>query len=287
MHLIKNIFYCITLTSSIIFIYWRNRCSIIQIKTYYDNSNVKKILNFASEYNTSIDKCFENKKVNQNPYILNNFVHYEESFVIFERLVELQNCLPSYHFVTSAMETVSSDSFRNNNKQLMPVYNVIANEFDRQPNINLKKQYLLTTLETLNDNNAIVLSNIMFQEIKEHRKEKALYKSILSLLFILSENSDIIKSLKNGNYVMNIIDTVKIEISSNINKLLFTIKESQNKIEFFIKQVLLEISYILGLLINYIYFVLWALSFLGIWVIVYFRIIIKFWMKKENFYINN
>jgi hypothetical protein len=184
--------------------------------------------------------------------------------------------------VTSALETISSDSFRNNNKQLIPVYNVIANEFDRQPNINSKKQYLLTTLETLNDNNAIVLSNIMFQEIKGHQKEKTLYKSIQSLLFILSENSDIIKSLKNGNYVMNIIDTVKIEITSNINKLLFTIKDSQNKTEYFIKQVLLEISYILGLLINYIYFVLWTLSFLGIWVIVYFRILINFCIKKEN-----
>jgi hypothetical protein len=282
MHFIKNTLYCITLSTSIIFILWRNNCSIKQIKTYYDKSNVKKILNFASEYNTSIDKCFENKKNYQDPLFLNNFIHYEEPFVFFERLLELQHCLTSYRFVTSALETISSDSFRNNNKQLIPVYNVIANEFDRQPNINSKKQYLLTTLETLNDNNAIVLSNIMFQEIKGHQKEKTLYKSIQSLLFILSENSDIIKSLKNGNYVMNIIDTVKIEISSNINKLLFTIKDSQNKTEYFIKQVLLEISYILGLLINYIYFVLWTLSFLGIWVIVYFRILINFCIKKEN-----
>lgn len=287
MYINKNIYY-VLLNAGVIFIYWRNYCSIIQIKTYYYNSKVKNVLDFVSingnNYinNSDNGKCRKEEK--KNRFLLYdailNIIPYENNRKIVEGLLELQYCLTNFNFLEKSQFDKFSftDLPSNNNKQLKIISNTIANEFERQTDIQAKERYLLITLSNLKDNNAITFSNTMFQEINktDFKKEEKNYIKLLSSMFhSLSEHSDIIKSIKKGHYIMNVADTVKIQLITHINKMIFMIKDSQNKSEFFINNILMEISYIFGLITNYFYFVLWAVYFLGVWVVMLIRMIYK------------
>ena len=89
------------------------------------------------------------------------------------------------------------------------ISSAITNEFDRQPDLHAKEQYLLFTLSNLNNNNAVSLSTFMFQEIiqSKNKHQMSLKNTFMYLINTLSDHSDIIKSIKKGNYVMNVVET--------------------------------------------------------------------------------
>ena len=265
----------LALTVGVFFIYWRNHCSIIQIKTYYNNSKVKLVLDINNRiYND--DLCRKNEKENRPIFhdVILNIIPYKKKRKIIERLLELQYCLSNFDFVEKiTIPSSFSWSMESDKYNQLQISNIIANEFDRQPDITTKEKYLIFTLENLKNNNAISLSNDMYQEIKHKRKKEQ--SIFLRIIYSLLEHSDIIKSIKNGNYVMNVVETIKIELVSHINKLLFTIKDCQNKSEYFIKHIMMESSYLFGLIVNYVYFLLWAITFLGIWIMMTINIFFK------------
>lgn len=259
----------IILLCGLFFIYWRNYCSILQITNYYDKSEVNTVLKYIS----TIDHNICTKYERQYRYILHDLiiklVPFKKNKKIIEGILKLHYCFGNT-FLSESMayslikhEVVSDISIvLYENKQVMQNYYDkagktfhIIEDFDNQPNI-IKEKYLLSVLSTLTTNIPFSTTNI--QKIDN-------FNYIFTLLNELTEHSDILKSLKKGHYAMNIIESGKIELITKLNKLIFTIRDNQNKIEFFIKQILLETSYLFGLFINYFYFILWSISFIGIW----------------------
>jgi hypothetical protein len=224
------------------------------------------------------NKFYECGNISSHNFII-NFLPYEEHRIILDKLIKLKYCLSDFDytqkFITLTEIDTSTSILRNNyplqNFKSNEICTIIANELDRQPNLQTKKNFLLFTLTNLNDNNAITFTKMMVEELKR-KNYKYNYYSFMQILSLLSDKSYVLRSLKNGNYAMNIIETIKVELVTRIHEAVFTIKDYQNKNDYFIKSILMESSYVFGLVINYLLFLLWAVTFCGVWIFNTFRI---------------
>jgi hypothetical protein len=259
----------ISITLSLLFIYWRNYCSIIQIIKFYEKSEMKRISTIA--YNIDTD-CFKNEKINRSKvYDVLNIIPTKNKIFI-ENILALKYCLSeSSSFIenisnTISKNTLSSDILRQNykieqNNQIV-VYdntlgNQIADKFDLIP-FNSKESYLLSTLLKISGKNHNV------------SPLKAL-QYMYNFLDNVSNESDVIKSLKKGHYVINIVESINIELMTRLNKLMFNLKDSQNKVEYSMKQITMESTFLFGLISNYIYFLICSILIIVSWCLIFLK----------------
>jgi hypothetical protein len=254
-------------TIGIFFIYWRNYCSIRQIDVYYNNSKIKHVLGLISNrrnhYQSNLKECIIKEKFNRSLLydMLLNIIPLKKIRNIMEELLQFQFCLTNDSFLENVVFEDLISSRKIEQLQIMPVTMIY------ELNIPDKEKYLQLTSLILKNNNRNYLTNNIFENKNYQEENKTLKSKFFSIIYELSEHSDILKSFKKGFYVMNVMDTVKLEFISRIDKIIFVIKDNQNKVEFFIKQILMEISYLFGIVMNYTYFVLWAITFIGIWIL--------------------
>lgn len=265
------------------FVYWRNYCSIIQIKTYYENSELKKISNIAyNKYLLMDTDCFKNEKINRSKiYDVLNIIPTKNKLFI-ENILALKYCLSeSSSFIENisnsiSKNTLNSDMIRQSfkieqNNQII-VYgntrgNQIADKFDLMP-FNLKESYLISTLSKMSEKNknTFNIHNIVdFYDNVPPLKNKTTLQYIFTFLDNISNESDVIKSLKKGYYIINIVESINIELMTRLNRLMFNVKDSQNKIEYLIKQITMESTFLFVLISNYLYFLICSLLIIVSW----------------------
>jgi hypothetical protein len=266
-----------------LFVYWRNYCSIIQIKTYYENSELKKISNIAyNKYLLMDTDCFKNEKINRSKiYDVLNIIPTKNKLFI-ENILALKYCLSeSSSFIENisnsiSKNTLNSDMIRQSfkieqNNQII-VYgntrgNQIADKFDLMP-FNLKESYLISTLSKMSEKNknTFNIHNIVdFYDNVPPLKNKTTLQYIFTFLDNISNESDVIKSLKKGYYIINIVESINIELMTRLNRLMFNVKDSQNKIEYLIKQITMESTFLFVLISNYLYFLICSLLIIVSW----------------------
>lgn len=83
-------------------------------------------------------------------------------------------------------------------------------------------------------------------------------RTVLSYLHDVSQTLQLISS---GHYVVNIMDGVHMEMMTNVNKLILSTKNRQNEVEYVMKQLVTEVSYMYRILMSYLYF---SISYIGI-----------------------
>jgi hypothetical protein len=273
----------ISITLYFLFVYWRNYCSIIQIKTYYENSELKKISNIAyNKYLLMDTDCFKNEKINRSKiYDVLNIIPTKNKLFI-ENILALKYCLSeSSSFIENisnsiSKNTLNSDMIRQSfkieqNNQII-VYgntrgNQIADKFDLMP-FNLKESYLISTLSKMSEKNknTFNIHNIVdFYDNVPPLKNKTTLQYIFTFLDNISNESDVIKSLKKGYYIINIVESINIELMTRLNRLMFNVKDSQNKIEYLIKQITMESTFLFVLISNYLYFLICSLLIIVSW----------------------
>jgi hypothetical protein len=185
--------YIIILIFYLFYIFWRYHSSLHQIKHFYYQTELKKIIHYADKF------CLK-----RNKYILYNLLPYQD----IENILNMHDCLLDSSFV----ESYSS--------------------------------YLFKT-------------NIDTKALTLYTKKKNNYIQYLSLIF---NSSNILHSIKQGKFTMNIIESLKVETISKINIFILKIKNIQNEIEYSIKQIIMESSYLFSLIINLFHFILWSIS---------------------------
>ena len=122
-------------------------------------------------------------------------------------------------------------------QQLNQISNVIANEFDKH-SVDSKESFL------------------SFMVLKLQKKDYS------SSFFTFLPQFDTLRMIMTGYYPVNFIESLKIELISKLNTLLYLYKHSQNKMEYLIKQIMMESSFMMTLFINYAYFLFWAFTIL-------------------------
>jgi hypothetical protein len=196
------------------YIYWRNHCSLIQIKNYYNQTELKKIIYYADNF------CLKRNKNILHDLII-KLLPYQE----IEIILNIHDCLLELSFV----------------------------------------EYLSSSLITSNINNDDEKSIIVF------RKDIITYEKMnfIQYLLVLTEHSDILQSIKKGKFTMNVVESLKIEIISKMNVLILKIKNIQNEIEYKIKQIIMESSFLFGLITNLFRFIIWSISIMTFFLISY------------------
>lgn len=268
----------ISITISLLFVYWRNYCSIIQIKTYYEKSDLKKISNIA--YNMD-PACFKNEKMNRSKiYDVLNIIPPKNKIFI-ETILALKYCLSETSFIDTIsisltkktmnfdLDIIRQNYKREQNNQLVlydnTLGNQIADEFDLIP-FHLKEMFLKEILFKISEKNTFNIPSIIdIYEIVSPVKNKTTLQYFYYLLNEISNESDVLKSIKNGHYIINLVESINVELMTRLNKLIYTIKDSQNKVEYSIKQITMESSYLFGLISNYLYFLLCSVSLVIFW----------------------
>ena len=306
----KNIFTFIALLFYIFFIVWRNESSLYQIKTFYQKSHIPDAIFFIKDNKEYFQNIFSYHQVFSNfvfykkiknvidlHYNFNDFNFMQKFTFFFLKEKHLSNIIRDttsqqiYKDVFNPVQynskktlsdiiqmkpllqikrktdTSSSNTnhfdihtlFENSKikssetiyfQQLDQISNDIANEFDKQSH-NTKESFL-----------HFILSNLQKKEYNRH---------LFGFIFDL----DTIKIIMSGYYPINAIESIKLEIISKINTLLYLYKNSQNKMEYLMKQIIMETTFILGLFIDYIYFLFWASSILFICIIHIYQLFFK------------
>jgi hypothetical protein len=234
----------VSLTGIIIFVYWRNYCSIIQIKNFYNNSDVRFVINFITDKSKFLDnnihQCQQKEKRERSPIqklLIKIFPKKEKKLV--EHILSLRYCLNNYdflHYITNSLSKVNLNSQGFNSKQMQ----IINLDDDFESEVKPEPQYHSYTSES---------QFILY------------YKYLSNLMNELSSHSNILTHIKNGNYAIHPLETFKFEFNTRINKFIFTLKNKQNEIEYLIKQLFMETSHLYGLIIDYFYFIFWCITF--------------------------
>jgi hypothetical protein len=189
-------------------------------------------------------ECWKDKK--RNSFILFDYIMKSIPYREFEGIIELQYCLSDYGFAEHVTSSLNQDVMRFNERALVTTdtdkKNIkflsysIDDEFYKETHFK-KETYLLNILSNLES------------------------KSYLRYIIDLSLQDEILRLF----VTMNVFDTIKVEMVTKLNYLIFEIKNSQNKTEYFVKQLLVEISYLMSLIVNYFYFIISSISVMGIW----------------------
>jgi hypothetical protein len=226
--------------------------------------------------------CFKNEKINRSKiYDVLNIIPTKNKLFI-ENILALKYCLSeSSSFIENisnsiSKNTLNSDMIRQSfkieqNNQII-VYgntrgNQIADKFDLMP-FNLKESYLISTLSKMSEKNknTFNIHNIVdFYDNVPPLKNKTTLQYIFTFLDNISNESDVIKSLKKGYYIINIVESINIELMTRLNRLMFNVKDSQNKIEYLIKQITMESTFLFVLISNYLYFLICSLLIIVSW----------------------
>jgi hypothetical protein len=189
------------------YIFWRNHNSLLQIKNYYNQTELKKVIYYADKF------CF---KRNKNVFydLIIKLLPYQE----IEVILNIHDCLLELSFI----ESLSSSLFNNN-------------------------------------------SMIVFE------KETIVYEKMnyIQYILLLTEHSNILQSIKKGKFTMNIVESLKVEVISKMNVLILKVKNIQNEIEYKIKQIIMESSFLFSLITNLFHFIIWSISILTFFLISY------------------
>lgn len=313
----KNVFTLFSFFCYLTFIVWRNESSLYQIQTFYQKSHIPDAIFFIKDNKEYFQNIFSHhsffsnfvfyknvKSIIDLHYNFNNFtfMHKFTSFFIKEKhlsniirdtksheiykeifhpsqynskktlsdIIQLKPLLQTK--IKTDIQLYLSNNVKNQFnihdlfeikpidsskiiycQQLHQISNDIANEFDKQSN-ETKESFL-----------HFLLSNLQRKDYHRH-----FFGFILQL--------DTMKILTSGYYLTNTIESIKIELISKINILLYLYKNSQNKMEYLMKQIIMETTFLLGLFTDYIYFLFWAFSIFVLCMIHTYRI----FFKNEN-----
>ena len=308
----KNLLTFLSLLFYILFIVWRNESSLYQINHFYNNSHIPDLLYFVKQNKDSFQTIFPNnflsnytfcrnfRNIIETHYYFNDFSFIQDFTYFFVKEKYLSNI-----FRDTTSHTIYKEIFdplKTNSKktlvdiiQLKPLIQTnMKTDIQLYLSQNLKNNFNIHTLfdkshtlsKQLNElTHCQQLKHLSFAIADEFDQQP--YNSKKSFLYFILLNLqkknfhqyffgfDTLKIIMSGRYPMNIYESLKIELISKINILLYLFKNSQNKMEFLMKQIIMETTFLIELIINYVYFFFWAYSILCICIVHMYKLFYK------------
>ena len=300
----KNILTFLSLSLYILFIVWRNESSLYQIKNFYNNSHIPNLIFFIKQNNDSFQKIFPNDFLSRCDIYRNikNTFEVHKNFNDFSFIQNFTYFFIKEKYLSDIFRDTSSpqlykdifDPLKTNSKQtlidiiqLKPLIQtkMKSNSLVDRNNFDVTLLFQKTILtsnsqskESIHCQHLKQLSYVIADEFDQqpyNSKKSFLHFILLNLqkkdynqyLFGFTHHFDTLRILMSGHYPINLYESLKMELITKINILLYLFKNSQNKMEFLMKQIIMETTFLIGLIISYVYFLIWASSILCICII--------------------
>ena len=314
----QNILTILTFIFYICFIVWRNQSSLYQIKTFYNNSHIPDAIFFIKKNKEYFQNNFSNGFLSKYTFYtkIKNIIDLHYKFNDFSFIQQFTYFfIKGKHLSNTILDTKTQEKYKqifdptktNSKKTLSDIIQINPHKKNKiQTNIgsysliNRKSNYDMNIFfektkssefihyEKLNQLSMIIAKE--YDKQPQNTKESYLYFILSNLnrkdynypLFGFLYKFETIKLLQLGYYPINLTESLKIELISKVNMLLYLFKHSQNKMEYLMKQIIIETTFIIGLFIDYIYFLIWALSILIVSLLHIFKIIFKTNSKRQS-----
>ena len=282
------------------FIVWKNNSSLYQISTFYNKSHLPNAIIFIKENREYFQSTFSNdflsnfefykniKSIVHLHYHLNDFTFVQKFTHFFVKNHPLSNIIreskPTHQIYQHIFDPYKSNSKQTLSDiiQLKPLIQTksktdiqlyLSNNRNNQFNVNILFDKPRYSPEIIYCQKLHQISNIIANEFDQQpidSKESFLSFMVLNLqkkgysssFFTFLPQFDTLRMIMTGYYPVNFIESLKIELISKLNTLLYLYKHSQNKMEYLIKQIMMESSFMMTLFINYAYFLFWAFTIL-------------------------